>query len=267
MSMITKKLSLSLTRLLIILLALSCNGVDGTLSAQTLLFSDEFNGTSLDTTKWAQYYDDRSGDMRYSNWPNGEAQWYKPENNVVENGYLRQIAKKESTVGAERTYHYSSGIITSRKSFNFTYGYFVARVWLCPGHGFWPALWVWPRGEIDAFEFYGDNVRRLYLTNHVRGPGRGHHISTSDDWTKGWHIIGADWQEGYVNFYIDDELQWSSPGSSNALQYLILNLAIANGKGAPEPNEKTVFPSEIKWDWIRVYSEFVPLLNEQSKVD
>lgn len=228
-------------------------------AGQTMLFSDEFNSTSLDTVKWAQCYDDRSGDMRYSNWPNGEAQWYKPANNVVANGYLSQIAKKEDTQGKDRVYNYSSGIITSHKSFNFSYGYFVARVWLCPGNGFWPALWIWPRGEIDAFEFYGDNVKRIYMTNH--GQGRGHAIGISDDWTKGWHIIGTDWQADSIRFYIDDVLLGTCGGPSSAKQYLILNLAIANGKGAPVPNENTVFPSAIKWDWIRVYSKYVRLID------
>jgi len=265
----TKHITIIIMSLLIILITLCRESVTHSTntSQQILLFSDEFNGTSLDTTKWAQYYDDRSGDMRYSNWPNGEAQWYKRDNNIVANGYLSQVAKKDTTVGTERIYYYSSGIITSHKSFNFIYGYFVARVRLCPGYGFWPALWIWPGGEIDAFEFYGDDVTKLYLTNHVEGRGHGHIISISDDWTKGWHIIGADWQEGSVKFYIDNVLQWTSPGSSNARQYLILNFAIANGKGAPKPNKNTKFPSEIKWDWVRVYTEFTSLLNESEVVE
>lgn len=249
--------------LLITLVLISAGPLITIVKAQTLLFSDEFNGISLDTTKWVQNYDDRSGDMRYSNWRNGEAQWYKPANNVVANGYLSQIAKKEITAGSERTYYYSSGIITSHPSFNFTYGFFVSRVWLCPGNGFWPSLWIWPRGEIDAFEFYGDNVKKLYMTNH--GPGRGHAIVTSTNWTTGWHIIGADWQQDSIKFYVDNVLKGARSGSSNARQYLILNLAIANGAGAPAPNENTVFPSAIKWDWIRVYSGYTNLPIESDR--
>jgi len=76
----------------------------------SLAFSDEFNDTALDTTKWDWKYP-RSGDMAYSNWNNGEAQRYKQGNIAEKGGSLSLTAKRESTTSptSGRTFDYTSG--------------------------------------------------------------------------------------------------------------------------------------------------------------
>src|SRR5215210_5353936 len=97
--------------------------------AWTLAFRDEFNDTALDTTKWDTKYP-RSGDMAYSNWNNGEAQWYKAANISEGGGSLRLSAEREKTTSpySGRTFNYASGLIQSKPAFNFRYGKMVARM-------------------------------------------------------------------------------------------------------------------------------------------
>ena len=226
--------------------------------SSTLVFSDEFNDGALDESKWDWKYP-RSGDMTYSNWNNGEAQWYKRANITEGNGQLELTAKREQTVSpySGRVFDYSSGLIQSKPSFNFRYGYMEARMWLPKGSGFWPAFWTWPSNEqwppeIDVMEFYGDNVERTYQTYHGSGSSTGS-FTSSPDWTTGWHTFGVDWRPDGLTWYIDGQAVKSTSGSPSLDMYLIANLAIANGKGAPAPNAATPFPSPLRIDYIRVW--------------
>ena len=101
----------------------------GPASSWRLLFQDGFNDNTLNTNRWATRYA-RGGDMANSNIPNGELQWYKRRNVVEGGGVLRLIAKRERTVSPNtgQVFNYSSGMITSKPSLNFRYGYLEARV-------------------------------------------------------------------------------------------------------------------------------------------
>lgn len=223
-------------------------------ASRSLAFNDEFNGAGLDTSKWSTQYP-RPGSMCCSNPNNGEAQWYLNRNVVEQNGELHLVAKRESYNG----FAYTSGLIQSKQSFNFTYGYAEARMWVPKGSGFWPAFWTWPQNElwppeIDAMEFYGDNVHRVYMTYHG-SQGSNASIATDTDWTTGWHTFGIDWQPSSIRWYIDGNLVKTLTRSdvSTTPMYLIANLAIANGSRAPAPNSSTTFPSPLRIDWVRVW--------------
>ena len=78
------------------------------------VWSDEFNGTSLDTNTWT--YEIGNGNW---GWGNGEAEYYtdRPENISVSDGYLKITAKKENY----KNFKYTSGRIISRGKKNFKY--------------------------------------------------------------------------------------------------------------------------------------------------
>jgi len=223
-----------------------------------LAFRDEFNDAELDTTKWDWKYP-RSGDMIYSNRGNGEAQWYRRENLREANGCLRLVAKRERTVSpySGETFDYTSGLIQSKPSFNFRYGYLEARMRLPGGSGFWPAFWTWPSNEqwppeIDVMEFYGDSLSRLYLAYHGEGGSTGTTVSTQD-WTSGWHTFAVHWEPGRLTWYVDGVPRKTVDRAPALDMYLIANLAIANGDRAPAPSSSTPFPSALKIDYIRVW--------------
>lgn len=86
-----------------------------------LTWSDEFNGTSLDTSVWS--YEIGNGNW---GWGNGEVEYYtnRTDNVRVSGGNLQIIAKKENYGGQKYT---SGRIITKGKKW-FKYGKMVARI-------------------------------------------------------------------------------------------------------------------------------------------
>jgi beta-glucanase (GH16 family) len=219
-----------------------------------LSFHDEFEDGNVDGRRWSTRYP-RAGSMCCSNPGNGEAQWYLPGNVVEQDGELRLVARRESTNGLG----YSSGLVQSKPSFSFTYGYAEARMWLPKGSGLWPAFWTWPQSEhwppeIDVVEFYGDNPSNVYLTYHAPG-GADQSIVKRGDWTTGWHTFAIDWRPGSITWYIDGAPVKSRRTSdvANVPLYLIANLAVADGSGAPTPTSGTPLPASLRIDWIRVW--------------
>ena len=83
-----------------------------------LVWSDEFDGSALDTNKW--FY--RTGERLLS--------YQKPENVSVMDGLLRLALKKEDA----GKLHYTAGGVISKQEF--TYGYFEAR-FRCPKQAGW----------------------------------------------------------------------------------------------------------------------------------
>jgi beta-glucanase (GH16 family) len=226
----------------------------------TLAFRDEFNDDALDTAKWRPRYP-RPADMAYSNWNNGEAQWYKPANISEGGGSLSLTARRERTTSpySGRTFEYTSGLIQSKPSFNFRYGRMAARMKLPKGSGFWPAFWTWPSDEvwppeIDAMEFVGDKPNLIYQTYHGPNGANGSRVS-NPDWTADWHTFSVDWQPGRLTWYVDGIETKTIGEAPTRNMYLIANLAVANGMRSwgPPPDASTPFPASLRIDYVRVW--------------
>ncbi len=216
-----------------------------------LVFHDEFNGSSLDKTKWSTEYPSGNG---------GEQQYYGPNAFEVADGVLSINAVKEASHG----YPYTSGIITTQNTFAQQYGYFVMRAKLPYGQGFWPAFWLLPVSknypvEIDVFELLGHEPKTIHMTNHWRGPD-GSHQTTSlvytgeTDFTAGYHTYAIEWTPTEIDWYIDGELQAQTDQAvpSEPL-FLLANLAVG-GKWPGNPDLTTHFPGVMQIDYIRIYS-------------
>ena len=104
----------------------------------TLYWSDEFNGNSLDTSKWT--YDIGNGNY---GWGNGESQYYTDHNETVNNGVLTIKGKKENI----ESYSYTSTRIKTQNKVKFTYGYIEASIALPTVTGMWPAFWMMPNNS------------------------------------------------------------------------------------------------------------------------
>ena len=125
-----------------------------------LTFDDEFDGTSLDTAKWSTGW---YGSGITPPIDSAEKDCYDPAQ-VSEGGGtlgLTLIQKSEDCGVSDQVY--TTGVVTTRGKFNFTYGFIEARVWLpaVPGNpsetANWPDVWAdgqsWPEdGEIDIAE-------------------------------------------------------------------------------------------------------------------
>jgi beta-glucanase (GH16 family) len=125
---------------------------------------------------------------------------------------------------------------------------------------------MWPTSEravpeIDAFEFYGDNRRRLTQTLHKQDEASGMRkrpdetVQMRPDWADGWHVFGLDREPGRITWYIDGVATKVVAADTSATDmYLILNLAVSDGSRAPAPNAGTPFPSALAVDYVRVFS-------------
>ncbi len=138
-----------------------------------LLWSEEFNGTSLNTSRWNVVSGNgcESGNCGFGN---GELEYYSPGNvsivNVPFESATRALAikaQRQSLNGSS----FTSGKITSSGKVKIQYGMIEIRVSTPKvGTGLWPAIWmlgtgpgVWPRnGEIDIMEMgHGTEERAL----------------------------------------------------------------------------------------------------------
>lgn len=134
-----------------------------------LVWSDEFDGSSIDKAKWSFAVECWGGG-------NNERQCYTDRNAVVRGGVLTITARRETTAGpdlpesqrkpgvlvATRTQPYSSAKLTTAGKAQWKYGRFEIRARLPKGQGTWPAIWMLPSdwaygpwaasGEIDILE-------------------------------------------------------------------------------------------------------------------
>lgn len=240
-----------------------------------LAWSDEFDGTSLNTNTWN--YEIGNGDW---GWGNGEKQYYtnRTENVEVSNGTLKIKALKESYNG----FDYTSGRITTKGKQEFKYGKIEARIKLPSFSGSWPAFWTlganhssvgWPRcGELDIMEginaennTYGAIHWNVESTDY-NGQGDNSASSAgklpSDYERTEWHTYGIEWSENLIRWYVDDKVFFSQSTVASSMSefrqahYIILNLAI--GGTWPGYNiDESAFPnnSVMEVDYVRVYNQ------------
>lgn len=211
-----------------------------------LVFDDEFNGTSLDTTKWSTGWFG-NGITRGANVKEQECN--DPAQVTIANGELNivAIARQETCGGV--TYPYTSGMITSKGKYQFTYGYIEARIWLSAASNGsianWPAFWTdGQNDEMDVLEGLGG--RPCW---HFHDPDGRPGSCASGKWTRGWHTFGADWQPGSVTYYYDGQkVGQIASGITSSPMHLILSYAISSRYGG-----QTVVPATMKVHYVRVW--------------
>jgi beta-glucanase (GH16 family) len=243
-----------------------------------LVWSDEFDGNSINTNNWQFDMGNRNG------WGNRELEYYtsRPENAFVRDGMLHIVARSESYEG----FHFTSAKMKSAHRFSKKFGRFEFRAKMPFGQGYWPALWMmpersvyggWPAsGEIDVMENRGSNATTVLGTIHFGGVG--HHdqswgppfrFSDGESVTN-FHLYAVEWSTNAIRWSVDNHVYetqtswWSSSNRTNtAIRnpypapfdqpfYIIMNLAIG-GQFGGNPNATTVFPGEVLVDYVRVY--------------
>ena len=129
----------------------------------SLAFNPSFRGKSLNTSIWSTCYPAHECN-NYGN--QNEVEWYRPSGVTVSNRTLHLVATQTPTrgtdsSGAPKTYPYKSGMVTTKRSFSFTYGYVQVVAKIPATDGTWPALWLLPKAvkwppEIDIMENFGN---------------------------------------------------------------------------------------------------------------
>lgn len=237
-----------------------------------LVWSDEFDGNTLDTSKWSYQIGSNGG------WGNNEKQYYRAENALVKNGYLTIIAKKENF----DDFAYTSARIRTINKGDWKYGKFEMRAKMPVGLGMWPACWMmptksvygsWPlSGEIDIMEYLGHQTSIIHGTLHYgdKPPNNKHsgkpYRLRNGDFHQDFHTFTLIWENGEFQWLVDGEIfqiqtNWNTvnapyPAPFNQKFHLILNLAVG-GNWPGYPDETTEFPQEYLIDYVRVYQKVV----------
>jgi beta-glucanase (GH16 family) len=231
-------------------------------SGYTLVFSDEFSGSSLDTQKWntlgpwgVQFFTDSK-----------QKQAFVPEAVSVHDGVVSFTADHANGASSANGQPYKSGSITTNGTF--THGYFEARVKLPQGKGFWPAYWVtsstrWPP-EWDIFEII-DNV--IYGYPHpidsgkcqfVEGAAGGDSTYQINNLYGIYHVYGFKWTATDIYWYVDGTLteHYAIDSAAGANDTYWLNLSFQIGGDWPgDPDGSTPFPAHMDVDYMRVYQQ------------
>ena len=208
-----------------------------------LVWSDEFDGTTLDRKKWKPEKSCWGGG-------NNERQCYtgRDKNIRVADGMLHLMARLEKFSGPDRppeiapmpnpntTQPFTSGKVRTRGLVSWQYGKVEFRAKPPKGQGTWPAVWMmpaddyygpWPlSGEVDILE--GVNLgatcteckgnvgeNRMLSAVHFgdKAPKNEHvhkrvalpdHSLPSND----FHIWTLEWAAGLMRFYLDGKQYW-----------------------------------------------------------
>lgn len=221
-----------------------------------LKFSDDFNGSGLDTSKWSPcfYWGSSSG---CTNGGAGDMQWFQPDEVSVSGGSLHLNAHRQQSNGKD----YTSGMVSSHDKFAFQYGYAEMRGKIPKGNGFWPDFWLlsqnknWPP-ELDIAEFVGSNTNNVHQTLHYNSGG---HKSSSGycggaDFSADYHTYGIEWSPDKLVWYVDGNVcrTYTGEGIPQESMYLTATLAIGSA-WTVGPDGSTPFPSTFDIDYIKVW--------------
>ena len=208
-----------------------------------MAYASTFSGTSLDTSRWTTCYPwfstQGAGCTNFGN-PQ-EVEWYLPSQDQVSGDALHLVANAQPTSGwtrtdSTKTYTYRSGMVTTYRSFDFTYGYVQVVAKLPGGAGTWPALWLLPQTqawppEIDIMENWG-TVSSFRATLHwgtsPNTSQEGQTVTVPVNLTTTYNTYGLLWRPGALTWYFNGAPVYTVTGSQVPSQpmYFLGNLAI-----------------------------------------
>ena len=225
-----------------------------------LAWSDEFNGTSLDTSKWTIGFSGigPDGTNRYQN---TQFASYITDNNIVESGGMLHLSTQRQTVTdpSGNVFNYTEGMINSANKVNVgspSYIEIRAQIPADAGPGLWPAFWMvqngWPP-EDDIAEFVTSENRFHQGLAYGSGPNDVHwdDVNTNNPLPTGFHTYGMEWGPGYQIFTFDGQITHTTRGNyvPAGPMYFLLNSAVQTGT----VTDATVFPNSFDIDYVRVY--------------
>ena len=241
---------------------------------RTLIWNDEFNGATIDTTKWQPQGD----------YARQQGYWYKNDSYLNGQGQLVLRVQKDPTTG-----NYGSGAVQTGNNFQRTFGYFEAKMKFPTQQGHWCAFWLFTMSEGNTNVIGGtdgaeiDILEKAWLTDHAqnalhwdgyspnpfaRSAGvQVYNLGLNDG---GWHIVGLDWTPTNYYFYVDGTLTWSTNagGVCRVPDYIMCTEEIGYF-GTPGPNTwgtgpitNAALPDYAYFEYVRVY-EAAPYITNQ----
>jgi hypothetical protein len=253
----------------------------GPIGADRLVWADEFDGTSVDTSKW---------NVRDDAYASNEASCQLASQVSEADGKLSIRVDKGSYTCGSRVSPYASGYVDSiGKSPAMGVGSrfeWLARMPITrrASQGYWPALWLRsnqpdstdPAGEIDAVEVWGayrpdivDSDHASVHTVHENTEGVAGRSGSIHRWgTKtpgdGFHVYAVDLLPDRIRFSVDRQVVHSVSAATDPWVSALLapgvtwnvrmNVQICNPRPwCAAPNRKTRFGQSMSVDYVRIY--------------
>jgi beta-glucanase (GH16 family) len=248
-----------------------------------LAWSDDFNGATLDTSKWAPENQSTFGDG------NKELACLmsRRANVEVAGGMLtlRAIREKTPKICGDNDSRfpngrpYTSAMLSTEGKAAWHQGRFEirAKLPLAAGtsKGLWPAFWMRPAngsgdGELDIMEAIGTSDAQdpeagsvhqtLWYDGKSTYPKQSHVAPVQGGPAGGFHTYAVEWRPGVMRWYVDGQLSFerdnaTAPWIDEAFAgefYIRLNMAVG-GTFPGSPNADTALPADMVVDWVRVF--------------
>lgn len=222
-----------------------------------LTFEDQFNGNTLDGTKWKLCPEQPRQDAG--------GRWSDSMTSLDGEGHLvlsASLAEDGTPI---------SGAIRSKGIFEQAYGYFECRLKFQRTTGFWGAFWLMceeegniGNGAVDGAEIdiiESGEFPRQGVNHAIHWDGYGEHhrsvsrIITDPSLYKGFHTYALEWTKDAYIFYIDGVETWRTdePGICQVPVYLKLSCEFGKWAGEIKPEE---LPDCMVVDYVRVYRKY-----------
>ena len=247
-----------------VLVATTCTGQSRPVAAlpsdsgpHKLVADEEFNGSTLDTTRWTPYN---------SKSTNGIST-FSPGQLKVGGGELQIVGQGKDPTGAANK---SGALCWCKGDGNRTYGLWGIRAKLDPGKGYAPAILLWPEsniwpqdGETDIIETVSTQRAWDLASVHWGDPPNGDRESGKvyGDFS-GWHVYWVDWRPDYIKIYVDRTLVYDTTKSSKkpVIPHTPMHIVMQQEPGPyapkvwlPPPDQSTPDQVVMHVDWVRVY--------------
>ena len=243
-----------------------------------LVWSDEFDGDSIDETKWTGvHHKDGQTIVRKGGWWNTDMASVSDGALHISTRYYENGYQDNGKTGWYSTALYTKGLFEQKQ------GYFEIRCILPEGSGMWSAFWLNCDGmnsvgnggrdgaEIDIFESaYYDSLLRNRVSTNVHYDGYGEDLKSENVTTpfiinnnpyEEYNTYGLEWNEKEYIFYINGVETGRSTfgGTSQVEEYLILSVEVGGENGTAKDNwagkalSSDFNPTDFIVDYVRVY--------------
>lgn len=224
-----------------------------------LVWSDEFDGTALDSTKWKHRY------------PGPRKDGFNDPSAVSLDGkghLVLTCSRKEGRVLVDMIC--TDGLYAAK------YGYFEARVQFQTQEGWWPGFWLMSNSvaapdkgtgavddtarngtEVDIFEYLRIRGDQIQHALHWNGYGKAHKSfgshPSAPDLTRGFHTVGCEWTPEHYVFYVDGRKTFETQQSiSQVSEYIILSGEVSSWPGEIS---RATLPDSVIFDYVRVWQK------------
>ncbi len=230
-----------------------------------LVWSDEFDGPTIDRAKWNLRTNEGRDIDRGCNTDS-------PRNTFTSRGVLTLRALRETTRCSSQTRQYTQSYLDTIGKASFTYGRFEIRAKSPNGptnsRGLWPAFWLRPddggKGEIDVVElpggasYYRAATQAIFYDYTPVKQDQRYTFATGHA-GDGFHTYTTEWEPGALRWYIDGKQVYernrkTTPWFDEAFNkpYNIrLNFQVGGWLG--DPDTATTFPADFQVDYVRVW--------------